>query len=277
MPPMSRAAAMAGYIAAAAVAALGAATAVLVALAPPPLPGIPRAAAAPRAAGTEIEPAVFPSHMTNAYLRDQVRHYVSGAVPGQETVVLGSRGAYVFASDGWLKAIDFERNATRRLLHVGGRVLGAEVVPGSGDTAFVACDVAKGLLRVQLDAPPTQSWEARDPPGGGGGGSVQVLATYAADERGTDADASGPIAYCDDVALASDGTVYIYSSGSREAQRLLFAHSIHGDLRRHLSGYFDTKVGIKSLPAMARAVVPALRVGSQARRSRAAAGQSGPR
>jgi len=39
--------------------------------------------------------------------------------------------------------------------------------------------------------------------------------------------------------------IYIYSSGSREAQKLLFKHSIEGDLRPYLSGYFDTKVGVK--------------------------------
>jgi len=39
--------------------------------------------------------------------------------------------------------------------------------------------------------------------------------------------------------------VSIYSSGSREAQKLLFKYSNHGDLRRFLSCYFDTKVGMK--------------------------------
>ena len=38
---------------------------------------------------------------------------------------------------------------------------------------------------------------------------------------------------------------YIYSSGSREAQRLLFAHTADGDLRPHLSGFFDTLIGSK--------------------------------
>lgn len=42
---------------------------------------------------------------------------------------------------------------------------------------------------------------------------------------------------------------YIYSSGSREAQRLLFAHTAGGNLRGLLSGYFDTKVGPKTQPA----------------------------
>lgn len=39
--------------------------------------------------------------------------------------------------------------------------------------------------------------------------------------------------------------VSIYSSGSREAQRLLFANTESGDLRRYLSCYFDTTTGGK--------------------------------
>lgn len=39
--------------------------------------------------------------------------------------------------------------------------------------------------------------------------------------------------------------VYIYSSGSRLAQRLLFGNTNHGDLRKYLCGYFDTTVGGK--------------------------------
>ncbi|KAK8527421.1 hypothetical protein V6N13_085250 [Hibiscus sabdariffa] len=39
--------------------------------------------------------------------------------------------------------------------------------------------------------------------------------------------------------------VYIYSSGSRLAQRLLFGNTKSGDLRKFLSGYFDTAVGNK--------------------------------
>ncbi|KAJ0988856.1 hypothetical protein J5N97_007212 [Dioscorea zingiberensis] len=39
--------------------------------------------------------------------------------------------------------------------------------------------------------------------------------------------------------------VYIYSSGSREAQRLLFGNTAYGDLRNYLSGYFDTTTGNK--------------------------------
>lgn len=39
--------------------------------------------------------------------------------------------------------------------------------------------------------------------------------------------------------------LYVYSSGSVEAQHLLFGHSDEGDLRPLFSGYFDTGVGAK--------------------------------
>ncbi|XP_074589646.1 putative bifunctional methylthioribulose-1-phosphate dehydratase/enolase-phosphatase E1 1 [Curcuma longa] len=39
--------------------------------------------------------------------------------------------------------------------------------------------------------------------------------------------------------------VYIYSSGSREAQRLIFGNTSYGDLRKYLCGFFDTTIGNK--------------------------------
>ncbi|XP_030511899.1 probable bifunctional methylthioribulose-1-phosphate dehydratase/enolase-phosphatase E1 isoform X1 [Rhodamnia argentea] len=39
--------------------------------------------------------------------------------------------------------------------------------------------------------------------------------------------------------------VYIYSSGSRLAQRLIFGKTNYGDLRKYLCGFFDTNVGNK--------------------------------
>ncbi|XP_072611939.1 enolase-phosphatase E1 isoform X2 [Vulpes vulpes] len=39
--------------------------------------------------------------------------------------------------------------------------------------------------------------------------------------------------------------VYIYSSGSVEAQKLLFGHSTEGDLLELVDGHFDTKIGHK--------------------------------
>merc|ERR1711976_1092161 len=40
--------------------------------------------------------------------------------------------------------------------------------------------------------------------------------------------------------------IYIYSSGSVDAQKLLFGYTEHGDLSESLSGYFDTTTGPKS-------------------------------
>ncbi|KAK1569057.1 hypothetical protein Q3G72_032075 [Acer saccharum] len=37
----------------------------------------------------------------------------------------------------------------------------------------------------------------------------------------------------------------MYSSGSREAQQLLFANSNYGDLRKYFCGFFDTTLGNK--------------------------------
>jgi len=39
--------------------------------------------------------------------------------------------------------------------------------------------------------------------------------------------------------------IYIYSSGSIEAQRLIYGHTAEGDLTPLLSGYFDTRIGGK--------------------------------
>lgn len=52
--------------------------------------------------------------------------------------------------------------------------------------------------------------------------------------------------------------VYIYSSGSVLAQKLLFAHTAHGDLTPHLAGYFDTTTGPKKEPASYRAIAAAI-------------------
>ncbi|KAJ2006374.1 enolase-phosphatase E1 [Coemansia thaxteri] len=43
--------------------------------------------------------------------------------------------------------------------------------------------------------------------------------------------------------------IFIYSSGSVEAQKLIFGFSDHGDLQDYISGYYDTKVGPKTSAA----------------------------
>ena len=52
--------------------------------------------------------------------------------------------------------------------------------------------------------------------------------------------------------------VYIYSSGSVAAQKLLFGHSVAGDLRPLLSGYFDTTTGPKKVAASYTAIAKAI-------------------
>ncbi|SNZ11569.1 acireductone synthase [Hydrogenobacter hydrogenophilus] len=42
--------------------------------------------------------------------------------------------------------------------------------------------------------------------------------------------------------------LYVFSSGSVKAQKLLFSHTPYGDLTYLFSGYFDTKVGSKKDP-----------------------------
>ncbi|CAM9694363.1 unnamed protein product [Discosporangium mesarthrocarpum] len=55
--------------------------------------------------------------------------------------------------------------------------------------------------------------------------------------------------------------VAIYSSGSCEAQRLLFSNVPSGDLCQHISAYFDTRVGHKTEEASYREIAQSLGVG----------------
>lgn len=55
--------------------------------------------------------------------------------------------------------------------------------------------------------------------------------------------------------------IYIYSSGSIAAQRLLFGFSDHGDLTGLIDGYFDTTIGLKSDPDSYRRIAP--RIGAE--------------
>jgi enolase-phosphatase E1 len=48
--------------------------------------------------------------------------------------------------------------------------------------------------------------------------------------------------------------LYVYSSGSVHAQRLLFAHTDHGDLTPLFSDYFDTTIGHKQEISSYRAI-----------------------
>jgi enolase-phosphatase E1 len=54
--------------------------------------------------------------------------------------------------------------------------------------------------------------------------------------------------------------IAIYSSGSTEAQQLLFRHSIFGDLTPLIAGYFDTRTGVKSEPGSYTAIAAVMQV-----------------
>ena len=49
--------------------------------------------------------------------------------------------------------------------------------------------------------------------------------------------------------------LYVYSSGSVEAQQLIFGHTDYGDLTPLFSGYFDTRVGAKREAASYRNIL----------------------
>jgi enolase-phosphatase E1 len=59
---------------------------------------------------------------------------------------------------------------------------------------------------------------------------------------------------------ASGIRLYIYSSGSAHAQRLIYGHTVAGDLTPLLSGYFDTRVGHKREERSYRRIAEALGV-----------------
>ena len=57
---------------------------------------------------------------------------------------------------------------------------------------------------------------------------------------------------------AARGRVAIYSSGSVEAQQLLFRHSVFGDLTGLIAGHFDTRTGAKMESASYAAIAAAM-------------------
>ena len=59
---------------------------------------------------------------------------------------------------------------------------------------------------------------------------------------------------------AAQARVAIYSSGSVEAQELLFRYSNYGDLTEHLSAYFDTRTGAKRESASYTRIAEAMSV-----------------
>lgn len=54
--------------------------------------------------------------------------------------------------------------------------------------------------------------------------------------------------------------LYVYSSGSVQAQKLLYGHSDHGDLSTLFDGFFDTRVGAKTEADSYRTIAVALQL-----------------
>lgn len=54
--------------------------------------------------------------------------------------------------------------------------------------------------------------------------------------------------------------LYVYSSGSVHAQKLLFGYTEYGDLNYLFSGYFDTKIGAKIEPDAYRHIAEAIKL-----------------
>ncbi|MES0874621.1 acireductone synthase [Sinimarinibacterium thermocellulolyticum] len=54
---------------------------------------------------------------------------------------------------------------------------------------------------------------------------------------------------------AAGKRLYVYSSGSVEAQKLIFGHTDYGDLTPLFSGYFDTRIGGKREAASYRRIL----------------------
>lgn len=52
--------------------------------------------------------------------------------------------------------------------------------------------------------------------------------------------------------------LYVFSSGSVEAQKAIFAHTDHGDIGALFSGYFDTRIGHKRVPDAYRRIAEAI-------------------
>lgn len=53
---------------------------------------------------------------------------------------------------------------------------------------------------------------------------------------------------------AQDVALYVYSSGSVQAQMLFFGHTARGDMRPLFRGYFDTTTGVKSAETSYRTI-----------------------
>lgn len=103
---------------------------------------------------------------------------------GAEDVVVAPDGTvFTGTEDGAIWAVDAATGSTRRVADTGGRPLGLELLP---DGDLVVCDARLGLLRVDA-----------------GSGAVEVLVGEVDGE---------PMRFCNNAAVAADGTVWFSDS-----------------------------------------------------------------
>ena len=104
--------------------------------------------------------------------------------PGAEDVVVGPDGSvYTGTEDGSIFRVGHDGRRVDRVAHTGGRPLGIEIDP---DGRLLVCDAHRGVLRV-------------DPATGG----VEAVA---------DRIGRAPMMFCNNAAIASDGTVWFSDS-----------------------------------------------------------------
>lgn len=103
---------------------------------------------------------------------------------GAEDVVVGPDGTvWTGTEDGAIWALDPATGAVRRVADTGGRPLGLELL---GDSHLLVCDAERGVLRVSRST-----------------GEVEVL---------LDRVDGAPMRFCNNAAVASDGTVWFSDS-----------------------------------------------------------------
>lgn len=128
--------------------------------------------------------------------------------PGPEDVLLDSEGGVLTGvADGRIVRVGVDGSPTRTLAHTGGRPLGLEWLP---DGRLLVCDAQRGLLAVDTED-----------------GRCEVLA---------DEVAGAPVRFCNNAAVAADGTVYFSDStqrfGIEHYRAELLEHSGTGRLLR---------------------------------------------
>ncbi|HEX5857913.1 MAG TPA: SMP-30/gluconolactonase/LRE family protein [Microbacterium sp.] len=116
-------------------------------------------------------------------------HPVPG--PGAEDVVVGRSGAdegavFTGTADGSLFRVSHDGARVDRIARTGGRPLGLEI---DGDGRLLVCDARRGLLRVDTRT-----------------GAIEAIARNVAGR---------PMRFCNNAAIAADGTVWFSDSSTR--------------------------------------------------------------